>query len=253
MNDSSPYQFALPKLSEQVPRRPPSPQQEGLWLPLRDRPVHRAGHTPEACTTQELLAAVLRGPRSIPGASALLDQFRGLQAISNAAQQELTRIPGIGPARAASLKAALELARRLSIPPDDAPVVMSPEHAAALLTPLIGHQEKEKLIVLLLNTRNRLIGEPVEVYSGSLDTSLIRVGEVFRPALQANAASIIVAHNHPSSDLQPSPEDISVTAAIVAAGKLLDVAVLDHLIVSSTAYVSLKARGLGFSEERAHG
>ena len=247
MNDLSSHQIALPKLSEQVPRRPPSPQLEGLWLPLRDRPVHRAGHTPEACTTQELLAAILRGPRSIPGASALLDQFRGLQAISNAAQQELTGIPGIGPARAASIKAALELGRRLNTPAEDAPVVQSPDDAAALPIPRIGHLEKERLVVLLLNTRNRLLGEPVEIYNASLNASMVRVGEVFRPALQANAASIIIAHNHPSSDTSPSPEDVALTRSFVEAGRMLDVDVLDHLIIGGDKYLSLKAKGIGFS------
>jgi len=242
----SPYQIALPKLSEQVPRKPSTLQPEGMWLPLRDRPVHRAAYTPEACTTQELLAAVIRGPRSIPGALALLDRFRGLQAISNAAQQELTRVPGIGPARAASVKAALELARRLSMPADDAPVIMSPEDAAAILIPRLGHFEKERLVVLLLNTRNRLVGEPVEVYNGSLNASMVRVGEVFRPALQANAASIIIAHNHPSSDTSPSPEDVALTRSFVEAGRMLDVDVLDHLIIGRDKYLSLKAKGLGF-------
>lgn len=240
-------QFPLPERIEQVPRRqsaawPP----DRLWLPLRDRPGYRAAYTPQACSTQELLAAVIRGSKSIPGASALLDQFRSLQAISNAAQQELTQIPGIGPAGAASIKAALELGRRLSTPADDTPAIQSPEDAAALLMPRIGHLEKEHLVVLLLNTRNRLLGEPIEVYNGSLNASMVRVGEIFRPALQANAASIIIAHNHPSGDVSPSPEDVALTRAFVEAGKLLDVDVLDHLIMGANRYLSLKARGLGF-------
>lgn len=240
-------QFPLPELIEQVPRRQSAPSPpDRLWIPLRDRPGYRAAYSPEACTTQELLAAVIRGPRSILGASALLDQFRGLQTISNAAQQELTRIPGIGPARAASIKAALELGRRLSTPAEDMPAIQSPDDAAALLIPRIGHLEKEHLLVLLLNTRNRLLGEPIEVYNGSLNASMVRVGEIFRPALQANAASIIIAHNHPSGDVSPSPEDVALTRAFVDAGKMLDVDVLDHLIVASNRYLSLKARGLGF-------
>ncbi|TFH35996.1 MAG: DNA repair protein RadC [Anaerolineales bacterium] len=213
---------------------------------MRDRPAYRAAHTPEACTTQELLAAVIRGSDRLPGASALLDQFRDLQAISMAAQQELTQIPGIGPARAASLKAALELGRRLKTPAEDAPTIQSPDDAASLLMPKIGHLEKERLMVLILNTRNRLIGDPIEVYNGSLNASMVRVGEVFRPALHANAAAIIIAHNHPSGDITPSPEDIALTKAFVQAGRMLDVDVLDHLIVSSSTYISLKARGLGF-------
>jgi DNA repair protein RadC len=226
---------------EELPR-----QTDPLWLPLRDTPAYRAAYTPDACTTQELLAAVLRGPNDIRGASTLLSHFRGLQAISNAGVRELTHIPGIGLAKAGSIKAALALARRLASLDEDAPILHCPDDAAALLVPRMGHLEKEQLIVLSLNTRNRLIGEPVEVYSGSLNTSLVRVGEVFRPALQANAASVIIAHNHPSGDVSPSPEDIAVTRAFVEAGKLLDVEVLDHLVIAANRFISLKAKGLGF-------
>lgn len=214
---------------------------------MRDTPAYRAAYSPEACTTQELLAAVIRGSHGIAGAYALLDHFRGLHAISNAAQQELTQIPGIGPARAASIKAALELGRRMNIPDEHAPIIQSPEDAAAVLMPRIGHLEKEHLVVLLLNTRNRLIGEPIEVYNGSLNASMVRVGEVFRPALQANAAAILIAHNHPSGEVAPSPEDVALTRAFLEAGRMLDVDLLDHLIVSSNRYISLKAKGLGFA------
>ena len=248
MSTETSYPIPLPELSEHVNGKQQSLRpRECPWLPLRDRPAYRAAYTPEACTTQELLAAVIGGSHSFPGALALLDQFRGLKAISSAAQQELTQIPGIGPARAASIKAALELGRRLNLPGEDAPSIQSPEAAAALLIPRIGHLEKERLVVVVLNTRNRLIGEPIEVYNGSLNASMVRVGEIFRPALQANAASIIIAHNHPSGDVSPSPEDVALTRAFVEAGRLLDVDVLDHLIISSTAYTSLKARGLGFA------
>ncbi|MEW6569519.1 MAG: DNA repair protein RadC [Chloroflexota bacterium] len=248
MTRDTAYQIPFPVLSGQVLRedRHPPPR-DRLWLPLRDTPAYRAAYHPEACTTHELLAAVIRGSHGIPGAYALLDHFRGLRGISNAAQQELMQIPGIGPARAASIKAALELGRRMNLPDEHAPVVQSPEHAASLLMPKIGHLEKERLVVLLLNTRNRLIGEPVEVYNGSLNASMVRVGEVFRPALQANAAAILIAHNHPSGDVTPSPEDVALTRAFVEAGTMLDVEVLDHLIVSSNCYVSLKAKGLGFA------
>jgi DNA repair protein RadC len=106
--------------------------------------------------------------------------------------------------------------------------------------------EQEHLFVLNLDTRNRLIGEPFEVYHGSLNTSLVRVGELFRPAIRANAASILVAHNHPSGSVEPSPEDVAITKAFVQAGKLLDLCLLDHLIIGRGRFVSLKSRGLGF-------
>jgi DNA repair protein RadC len=100
--------------------------------------------------------------------------------------------------------------------------------------------------VLLCDTRNRLI-RVVEVYKGSLNAASVRIGEVFRDAVRANAASLVVVHNHPSGDPTPSPEDVALTRAMVEAGKLLDVEVLDHLIVGQGQFVSLKARGLGFS------
>ena len=98
---------------------------------------------------------------------------------------------------------------------------------------------------MLLDTRNRMV-KLVEVYRGSLNSSLIRVSEVFKEAVRANAAAIIVVHNHPSGDPTPSPEDISVTHAIVQAGKLLDIEVLDHIVVGKNKFISLKSRGLGF-------
>jgi DNA repair protein RadC len=100
---------------------------------------------------------------------------------------------------------------------------------------------------MLLDTKNRVLDTPT-LYKGSLNTSLIRVGELFREAIRANCASLIVLHNHPSGDPAPSPEDVSITRQIVEAGKLLDVEVLDHLIIGRQRFVSLKERGLGFSE-----
>ncbi len=101
-------------------------------------------------------------------------------------------------------------------------------------------------MVMMLDTRNRML-DVVEVYHGSLNASMIRIGEVFKPALQRNAASILVSHNHPSGSPNPSPEDVNVTKAIVQAGKLLDVSVVDHLICGTEKWTSLKERGLGFS------
>jgi len=111
----------------------------------------------------------------------------------------------------------------------------------------MGALEQEHLRVLLLDTRNRLI-RTIEVYRGSLNTSLIRVGEVFRDAVRSNAASIIIVHNHPSGDPTPSPEDVSVTRALVEAGSLLDIEVLDHLVIGKNCFVSLKSKGLGFNK-----
>ena len=124
--------------------------------------------------------------------------------------------------------------------------VRSPQDVAALLILEMSYLDQEELRTVLLDTRNQLQGV-VTVYKGSLNTSLIRVGEVFKAALRANSASIIVVHNHPSGEPEPSPEDILVTHQIIEAGRLLDVQCLDHLVIGQGRWVSLRERGLGFS------
>jgi DNA repair protein RadC len=109
----------------------------------------------------------------------------------------------------------------------------------------MGLLEQEHLRTVLLDTKNHVM-RVANVYTGSLNTAVVRVGEVFREAIRANCASIIVVHNHPSGDPTPSPEDVQVTEMMVEAGKLLDIEVLDHLVIGRNRYVSLKERGLGF-------
>jgi DNA repair protein RadC len=105
--------------------------------------------------------------------------------------------------------------------------------------------EQEELRVISLNTRNRVLRIDT-IYRGSVNASQVRVGELFKSAIRSAATAIIVAHNHPSGDPTPSPDDVDVTRVIVEAGKLLDIEVLDHLIIGTGRYVSLKERGLGF-------
>ena len=124
--------------------------------------------------------------------------------------------------------------------------IKSPADIAALLMVEMGHLDQEELRTVLLDTKNR-VQDIVTVYRGSLNTSMIRVGEVFKVAVRWNSAALIVAHNHPSSDPTPSPEDVLVTRQIVEAGKLLDVDVLDHLVIGQGRWLSLRERGLGFS------
>ncbi|MCC6189024.1 MAG: DNA repair protein RadC [Anaerolineales bacterium] len=227
----------------------PAGQPRRQLLPLRERPVYRVTSAPNTCTTIELLAALIGGTDPSAKAEALLARFGSLHGLARASLADLTAVPGIGENVAARLMAALEISRRLLAPEDERLTIRSPADAAALLQPLLMHREQEFLMALLLDTRNRVIGEPREVYHGSLNTSLIRVGEVFRDAIKANAAAIIVAHNHPSGDPSASPEDVAVTRALVDAGKLLDCAVLDHLVLGSggVRWVSMKERGLGFN------
>jgi DNA repair protein RadC len=155
-------------------------------------------------------------------------------------------IKGIGEAKAVEIKAALELGRRLiASSPQEKPKISSPADAANLLMSEMSLLEQEHLRLLLLDTRNNVLASPT-VYVGSLNTSVIRVAELFRAALKENAAAIIVAHNHPSGDPSPSPEDINVTKQIVKAGEIIDIEVLDHIIIGQQRFVSLKERGMGF-------
>lgn len=217
-----------------------------------DRPRERlAALGPEALSNAELLAIILRtgikGMNAVQVAQSLLVEIGGLAGLHRLSIAELQKKRGIGSAKATQIQAAIELGRRFAtVHPEEKPRIQSPQDAANLILYEMGALEQEHLRVLLLDTRNQII-QVVEVYRDSLNSSVIRVGEVFREAVQRNAAAIIVAHNHPSGDPTPSPEDVAVTRAIVEAGKLLDIDVLDHLVIGKNRYVSLKSKGMGFS------
>jgi len=220
-------------------------------LPAADRPRERLSRLgPAALSTAELLAIVLRtgvgGENALMLASRLLARNGGLAGVARASLAQLTAERGVGAAKAAQLQAALELGRRLVLAaPDERPQIRSPGDAAALLLPELSGREQEHFWVLFLDTRNRVHGSEA-LYKGSINQSQVRVGEVFREAVRRNCAAIIVAHNHPSGDPSPSPEDVAVTRDLVAAGSLLGIEVLDHLVIGQQRWVSLRERGLGF-------
>jgi len=221
-------------------------------LPADERPRERLLiHGPGVLATSELIAILLRTGTEAEMvtvlAQRLLKEYGGLSGLARASVGELSRHKGLGGgAKVATLKAALELGRRLTLEqPDEKPQVRSPADVAALLQIEMGLLEQEQLRVLLLDTRHRV--QRIEtVYQGSLNASGVRVGELFKAAIRHNAAAIVVAHNHPSGDPSPSADDVRVTEAIVEAGRLLDVEVLDHVILARHRWVSLKERGLGF-------
>jgi DNA repair protein RadC len=223
-------------------------------LPLTDRPRERLlRYGAAALSNAELLAVVLRvggvGQNAVRLAEVLLARFGGLPGLSRAGVGELTQVRGMGESKVAQIKAALEIGRRLLVAaPDERPQIRSPGDVANLLMLEMSWLEQEHLRVVLLDTRNRVLGVP-NVYIGSLNTSVVRVGELFREAIRHNAAALIVAHNHPSGDPAPSPEDVAVTRQIVRAGRLLDIEVLDHLVIGRGRYISLKERNLGFEAE----
>ncbi|HRQ42125.1 MAG TPA: DNA repair protein RadC [Chloroflexota bacterium] len=223
------------------------PRRRVCDLPAEERPLYRLHHAgSNALATTELLALVL-GTADAPGLSAdLLDAFGSLHQLAQASKTQLMKVRGIGEAQAGRLVAMLELSRRLQGPPAGERLrVTSPADGANLLLGRMAHLQQEELWVILLDTRNRVL-DISTIYRGSLNTSVVRIGEVFRPAVAAPAAAVIVAHNHPSGDPSPSPEDINVTRQLVKAGKLLDIELLDHLIIGNGIFVSLKERGLGF-------
>ena len=220
-------------------------------LPTSERPRERLlEYGVGALSTAELLAIILRtGTRDenvILLSHRILARFGSLAGMVQASTAEMISEHGLGPAKVAQLKAALELGRRMLVEsPEERAQIRSPADAANLVMTEMGLLEQEQLRVILLDTKNRVLATPT-IYVGSLNTSLIRVGELFREAIRTNCASLIVLHNHPSGDPTPSPEDVAVTRQIVEAGKLLDVDVLDHLIIGRQRFVSLKERGLGF-------
>lgn len=227
---------------------PPSyPVHKLKTLPLRDQPAYRVTANAAACSLAELLAAVIGGAQQIEVAEGMLARFGGdVQRIYKAHVAEIASVRGVGQQTAVRIKAALALGLRLTEPAGERPVINSPADAAALVQYEMSLLEQEYLKVMLLDTRNHVI-DVVEVYHGSVNSSQVRVGELFRSALQRMAPAIIAVHNHPSSDPTPSPDDVAVTRAMVQAGKLLDITVLDHLVIGGSRFVSLKERGLGFS------
>lgn len=220
-------------------------------LAVDERPRERLARLGAgALSKSELLAILLRvgieGENVLELSNRLLGEFGGLIGLHQASFEEICSIKGLGPAKAAQIKAAIELGSRMLMEdPEVRPVIGSPEDVNALVQYDMMGLVQEQLWVLLLDTRNRVL-RIEKLYAGSLNSSSVRVGEIFKAAIQRNAASLIVVHNHPSGDPKPSPEDIALTRALVQAGKLLDIELLDHLIVGLGRYSSLKEIGLGF-------
>ena len=207
-----------------------------------------------ALSNAELLAILLRvgvpGENAVEVGQRLLVNFDGLTGIHKAAFEEVCQQKGIGPAKAAQIKAAIELGFRMAREESgEQPAIHSPSEAASLVMYEMSALEQEELRVIVLDTRNHVLRMDT-IYNGSLNSSQVRIGELFKTAIQRNARSIIVVHNHPSGDPTPSPDDIAITRAIVQAGKLLDVDVIDHLVIGGGRFVSLKERDWASAERQ---
>ena len=218
-------------------------------LPKPERPRERLQKLgPEALSSQELLALIIG--RGIPKKSVmtialeLLEKFRNVKAIGQATLEELSQIKGIGIAKAAQIRACFELAKREALEKEEEEFeIKNPEAVFKLISSSIKDKAKEHFKLILLNTRNKKIGIST-VSIGTLSTSLVHPREVFKDAITHSAASVILAHNHPSGDPEPSEDDLKITKKLVESGKILGIEVIDHIIVGKNNFYSFRERGL---------
>jgi DNA repair protein RadC len=219
--------------------------------PLDERPRERLQQRGAGgLSAAELIALVWgtggRGRTAVEVAEEALARHEGLTGLARATDGELEALPGVGAARAAQLTAAFELGRRLMADwPAGRWTVRSPHDVADRLVLQMGRLEREELRVVVLNTRNAVL-RVATAYVGNVSTSVVRVGELFRDAVRLDASGVILVHNHPSGDPTPSPDDLHLTAEALAAGRLLDIDLLDHLVIGHDAFVSLRDRGVTF-------
>jgi len=229
-------------------------------LRLKDQPVSQrprerlAALGADALSHAELIAILLRtglkGANVVQVGQQLLNQFGSLQALARASVTDLQKVKGIGRDKAVTLMAAFALAHQMAKElQDESPVLDNPENVVALLRAKNLVKNVETLQVLLLNTRRKLIRVEEKVIEGTIDTLLVHPREVFKAAIAANAAAVVLVHNHPSGDPTPSEADIKVTRDLIRAGQLLKIDVLDHVIIGRATperrkdYVSLRELG----------
>lgn len=216
-------------------------------LPEEQRPREKLlNQGAEALTNEELLALIIRtgGQKetAMDLARRLVACFGGLRSLTDVTCEELMAIKGIGLAKAAQIIAVVELAKRLSVEGARRPKIRSPRDAAELLMPEMRYLKKEVFKVMLLDTKNQLIAVE-KISQGALNSSIVHPREVFKPAIKRSCCSLIVAHNHPSGEVEPSAEDIQVTKRLLDGGKILGIDVLDHLIIGDGRFLSLKEKG----------
>ncbi len=210
-----------------------------------DRPRERLARAGvSALGNRDLLALVLghgrAGRTASDLAAAILQDLGGAHGLARASPDRLDRIPGIGPAQSSRVLAAIELGRRtLLVAPNARVPLRTPEALAQFLLPMFGAHSTERFGVVLLDARHRLLRTHL-VSDGGLDSALAIPRDVFREATMAQAAGIVVFHNHPSGDVLPSHEDYVLTARLIDAGRIVGIDLVDHLILGDTVYCSLR-------------
>ena len=200
--------------------------------------LHGAG----ALTDEELLA-ILVGVKGVPTAGAVLEACGNVQQLAHESADDLVRIQGMTPARAAAVVAGVELGRRtLTRPQPDRQRVASPREVATFLLPRYGASPVERFGIVSVSTKHRVLRTEI-VSTGTLDASLVHPREVFRMAAMHRAAAIVLFHNHPSGDPTPSVDDVALTERMQQAGSLMGIEILDHVILADTRYFSFKESG----------
>ncbi|MEW6067397.1 MAG: DNA repair protein RadC [Nitrospirota bacterium] len=218
-------------------------------LPKPERPRERLKKFgPEALSAQELLALIIgRGvsKKSVMTiAQELLIKFGNIKAISEATIEELSQIKGIGFAKAVQIKACFELGKRKDLEPELKDFdIKDPQSVINAISASIKDKAKEHFKLILLNARNKILGIST-ISIGSLNASIVHPREVFKNAIIHNAYSVVLAHNHPSGDPEPSENDIKMTIKLVESGKILGIEVIDHIIIGKSEFCSFKERGL---------
>ncbi len=216
-------------------------------LPTDERPRERLQHHgPRALSNAELLAIILRTGTTrdnvLELAGKLLAKYSGLGGLMRADFIEICNEYGLGSAKTAQLKAALEIGRRLGmLQSDEKYQIKSPSDAANLVMMEMAFLDHEQMRILILDTKNQVV-ENISRYQGTVNSSVLRAAEIYRPAILRNCPAVLICHNHPSGDPTPSPEDIAVTEQLVAAGQHLDIELVDHLVIGNQRFVSLKER-----------
>lgn len=219
-------------------------------LPVDDRPREKLLlRGTQALSDTELLAVMLRtgtkGKTVIDVSRELLSKYQNLACLGSVTVAALQKIAGIGKDKAATLAAAFEISRRVynqnKIKLEKK--ISSPQDVADILIPVLRDEVKEKFIVICLNSANKIIRYEV-ISVGNLNSSIVHPREIFKVAIDNNSANIILCHNHPSGNPEPSSEDISVTKKLVEAGKIMDIQVFDHIIIADQTYVSFVEKRL---------
>jgi DNA repair protein RadC len=218
-------------------------------LPLSERPRERLLKLgPEVLSSQEILALILgrgiAGESVMVTAQRLLSEFGNLKGIANASVKELSKVKGIGIAKATQIKASFELSKRID--EDFLPQkkkVKTPEQVLSLVKSKLKGKKKEHFLVVLLDTRNQLI-RLSNVSVGSLSANIVHPREVFKEAISSSASACIFVHNHPSGDPTPSKEDIELTKRLIKVGEIVGIDVLDHIIVTDNDFISFKEKGI---------